>query len=408
MQPDSYRVSSAYTGGVASSSSSAELPSHTCPACAASEMVPLVDVGRVPVLSGVTFADRRDALASPAARMRLLSCPACCHVYNVAFDPSRLDYDVNYDNSLHHSRTFQAYSDALADRLAREYHLRGKHVVELGCGKGHFLVDLCRIAGARGTGYDRSYAGEVSDPAVVFVQDNLSWDEPHDFDFVVSRHVVEHLVGPMDFLAGLRRACGTREVSGYIEVPDAIYDFERSPWNLHYPHVSYFSATSLARFAVRGGFGVLHLARSFEGQYLSLEIGVNVPTPDQVSFAGMGLHREREILAAFRENYPGMVQGWRDRLGAIGYDKCVVWGGGAKGLGFLNAVDPEHQIAAVVDLNPAKSGEYLPVTGHRIVGPDELRSLAVSTVVITNPTYRREIEASLVDLGVHAEVVCAH
>jgi SAM-dependent methyltransferase len=329
-------------------------------------------------------------------------------VYNIAFDPTLLDYDVDYDNTLHHSRTFQAYSDALVQRLARDYNLQGKHVVELGCGKGHFLIDLCRTTGARGTGYDRSYAGEVTDPSVTFVRDYLSWDRPGDFDFFVSRHVVEHLVEPMDFLAGLRQACGTGEVSGYVEVPDAIYDFERSPWNCHYPHVSYFSATSLARFAIRAGFGLLRLVRSFEGQYLALEIGVNVPTPDQVSFTGMGLHREREILAEFRQDYPRMVQEWRGRLEERGYDKCIVWGAGAKGLGFLNAVDPERRLAGVIDLNPAKSGQFLPVTGHRIIGPEELRPQAVSTVVITNPAYRREIEAALVELDIHAEVLSAH
>jgi SAM-dependent methyltransferase len=382
--------------------------SRTCPACAAAEMEPLADLGRVPVFSGVTFEDLGEALRSPAARMELLSCLTCCHVYNIAFQPELLDYDVDYDNTLHHSRTFQAYSDGLVQRLAHDYDLRGRQIVELGCGKGHFLVDLCRTTGAYGTGYDRSYAGEVTDPNVSFVRDYLSWDYPGDFDFFVSRHVVEHLVEPMDFLSGLRRACSRRKVSGYIEVPDAIYDFERSPWNCHYPHVSYFSATSLARSAIRAGFGLVRLVRSFEGQYLALEIGVNVPTPDEISFTGMGLHREREILAEFRENYAGMVQGWKDRLQERGYDKCVVWGAGAKGLGFLNAVDPERQLAAVVDLNPAKSGHFLPVTGHRIIGPDELRSQAVSTVIITNPAYRREIAATLIELGVHAEVLSAH
>lgn len=314
----------------------------------------LADLGRVPVFSGVTFAEQDEALASPAARMELVFCPACCLVYNVAFDPALIDYDVNYDNSLHYSNTFQAYASDLARRLAREYDLQGRHVVELGCGKGHFLVDLCLAADARGTGYDRSYAGAVTDRRVSFVRDYMSWDDPADFDFFISRHVLEHLAEPHEFLTGLRKACGRRKVRGYIEVPDAIYDFDRSPWNCHYPHVSYFSATALARLAIRAAFGLLRLVRSFEGQYLALELGVNVPTPDQVTFTGMGLQREREILVAFRESYPRMVQGWRDLLDSVGDEHCIVWGAGAKGLGFLNAIDPERRIAAVVDLNPAK------------------------------------------------------
>jgi SAM-dependent methyltransferase len=385
-----------------------ERSSLTCPACGAAEMEPLADLDRVPVLSGVTFIDRDEALASPAAPMEVAVCPACTHVYNIAFDPVLIDYDVDYDNSLHHSTIFQAYAHELVRRLASEYDLKGGHIVELGCGKGHFLVDLCRETGAYGTGYDRSYAGDVSDPRVGFVRDYLPFDRPGDFDFFVSRHVVEHLQDPHGFLTGLRQVCGTKPVRGYIEVPDAIYDFDRSPWNLHYPHVSYFSATSLGRLAVRAGFGILRLIRSFEGQYLALELGVNVPTPDQDAFVGMGLRREREILRAFGQRYPEMVEDWKNRLDTVGYETCVLWGAGAKGLGFLNAVDPDRQMAAVVDLNPAKSGHFLPVTGHEVIGPADLASMSVSTVVITNPAYRTEIETSLRQLGVGAEVISAH
>jgi SAM-dependent methyltransferase len=381
---------------------------RTCVACGACEMQPLADLGLVPVLSGVTFEDREEALASPTAPMELVYCPACTHVYNIAFDESFMDYTIDYDNTLHYSSTFQAYASDVAARLAREYELEGRHVVEIGCGKGHFLVELCRSAGCNGTGFDRSYAGDVKDPAVTFVRDYMSWDDPPAFDFFVSRHVLEHVTQPHEFLAGLRRACGTRHIRGYIEVPDAIYDFERSPWNCHYPHVSYFSATSLARLAIRAGFGLLRLVRSFEGQYLAMELGVNVLTPDEITFTGMGLHREREILITFHENYKGIVSGWQERIDTVGFDLTALWGAGAKGLGFLNAVDPDSRLAAVVDLNPLKRGQYLPVTGHRIHAPSELRGRDIRTVIITNPSYRHEIESSLRDLGLRSSVLLAH
>lgn len=371
-------------------------------------MQPLADLGLVAVDSGVTFGTREKALAAPAAPMELVYCAACCHAYNIAFNDRLIDYDVNYDNTLHYSRTFQKYAVELADRLARRYQLRDKLVVELGCGKGQFLAELCAAAGCIGIGFDRSYDGGVEEPGVTFVRDYMSWVDHPAFDFFVSRHVLEHLRDPHGFLTGLRRACGTRRVHGYIEVPDAIYDFERSPWNCHYPHVSYFSATSLKRLAIRAGFGVLRLARSFEGQYLALELGVNVPTPDRIIFQGMGLHREREILGAFHGAHKTTVTTWQQRLETAGYERCAVWGAGAKGLGFLTSVDPHGRLGAVVDVNPAKRGRFLPFTGHRISGPDDLRGRDITTVVITNPSYRREIEAAVGELGLGAEVVSAH
>ncbi|HVS68989.1 MAG TPA: class I SAM-dependent methyltransferase [Mycobacteriales bacterium] len=381
--------------------------SVTCVACGAGELEPMADLGQVPVLSGVTFDDERSALESPSARMTLACCPACCLAYNTSFDASLIEYDASYDNSLHHSATFQGYASELAGRLAREYDLRHKQVVELGCGKGHFLVELCRRAGARGIGYDPSYDGEVTAPEVTFVRDFISWDEPGEWDFFVARHVVEHLPDPWDYLSSLRAACGTRRVCGYIEVPDAIYDFERSPWNCHYPHVSYFSATALARLAIRAGFALLRLVRAFDGQYLALEVGLNGPTPDRIPFTGMGLRREREILESFRDQYPKVATDWRNRLESYGLERCAVWGAGAKGLAFLAAVDPGREIGAVVDLNPGKQGRFLP-TGHQIRTPAELAGGDIAAVIITNPSYRAEIEQTLAAVDIRAEVIAAH
>ena len=386
----------------------AAVSSYRCPACAAADLQPLADLGLVPVLSGVTFASEQEAVNSAAGHMQLRSCPACGHSSNIAFDPTLVQYDTEYDNSLHHSRVFQGYAQQLAARLAREYDLAGRRVVELGSGKGHFLDDLCRLADATGTGYDPSYAGEVHDPRVEFVQAFLDFDQPADFDFFVARHVVEHIADPLQFLTALLSACGTRPVSGYIEVPDAIYDFDHSPWNCTYQHVSYFSATSLLRLAVRAGFAVRQLMRSFEGQYLGLEVSVNQAIADDAPFDGMGLRREHHVLTTFRDGYPRLVQQWRDRLGRVGYEHSVLWGAGAKGLEFLNAVDPERQLAAVVDLNPAKHKRYLPVTGHLVLQPESLRDRQVSTVIVINRVYEQEIAAQLRALQVDADVIVAH
>ena len=370
-------------------------------------MEPLADLGSVPVFLGVAFDDQEGARASPAAPLKLHACPACAHVYNVAFDPDLIDYG-DFDNTLHHSGAFQAFSSELSRRLAGEYLSTGFHVVEIGCGKGHFLVELCRAADCRGTGYDTSYDGEVSDERVSFRRSYMSWNEKSTFDFFVSRHVLEHIAEPYDFLIGLRKACGRRGVAGYIEVPDAIYDFDRSPWNCIYPHVSYFSATSLARLAIRAGFEILGLSRSFEGQYLSLELGVNMAMPDEVHLGGMGLRAERSILADFPRRHAKIVEAWRDRLETIGYEHCALWGAGAKGLGFVHAVDPDGRLAAVVDLNPHKHGRYLPVTGHRMDPPEKLAGRDIRSVIITNPAYREEVEAALAGLGLDAAVLCAH
>ena len=146
--------------------------------------------------------------------MRLAFCSTCGFVRNVAFDPTLLGYDVDYDNSLHFSGAFNTYAGELARELARRYDLEGKEIVELGCGKGQFLIDLCRAARAHGTGFDQSYDGSLTDADVSFVQEYMSWDDHVDFDFFVSsprdRAPGRSRGVPLRAPHGLRRASGAR------------------------------------------------------------------------------------------------------------------------------------------------------------------------------------------------------
>lgn len=375
-----------------------------CPACDRASLVPTADLGVVPALCGVTFDTARAAVCSPRGELRLAYCPRCGHAFNVAYDPALIAYDGEYDNSLHHSATFAGYAAQLAKRLASDYQLEAATVLEPGCGKGDFLRELCAVAGAHGIGYDASYQGPAQVDGVRFVTGFLDVDAPDAPrpDFLVNRHVLEHLTDPYQFLAGLRRLCGDREVYGYLEVPNASYDFATAGWDCIYPHVSYFNARSLVELVQRSGFVLRTLGTAFDDIFLYAEIatrGSSAAAPAGVA------DRQLAQLAGFPTRYAATVAGWRARIGAGG--RTLLWGAGARGVAFLNAVDPQRKLAGVTDVNPGKWGRYLPVTGHLVSCPDEIAGLRPDTVIITNPAYRDEIGGQLAALGVATEVVVA-
>jgi hypothetical protein len=78
-----------------------------------------------------------------------------------------------------------------------------------------------------------------------------------------------------------------------------------------------------------------------------------------------------------------------------------------RGAQFLALVDRDLLLQSVVDLNPRKWGQFLPVTGHRVDAPSALTSLQPKAVIVTNPAYREEVAKSLADLGVTAEILVA-
>ena len=98
---------------------------HRCPACGQAVLVLFADLGEIPVLCGVHFADADAAASSPVGRMAMAYCPSCAYVRNVAFDPAVLVYDTTMDTNLHHSPAFQSFSAELVEHLGDRYRLRG-------------------------------------------------------------------------------------------------------------------------------------------------------------------------------------------------------------------------------------------------------------------------------------------
>jgi hypothetical protein len=84
-----------------------------------------------------------------------------------------------------------------------------------------------------------------------------------------------------------------------------------------------------------------------------------------------------------------------------------VWGGGSKGVTFLNLVDATSTVSRVVDLNPAKHGRFVPGTGQPFVAPVDLERAPADAVIVMNPIYADEITAMLADMGQRSEVVIA-
>lgn len=383
---------------------------NRCEACGEGDLAVFADMGQVPVLCGVHWASREEALDSPRGRMLLASCRRCAYVRNLAFEPDLMVYDTTMDTNLHHSPAFQQFSAELVSHLSERFALAGKRVLDIGCGQGEFLRELCAHAGCTGTGYDAMYAGTAGpDPSGAVFHARLAprGEALPPFDVFTSRHWFEHLADPYEFLVDLREQAGDRLVWGYVEVPDACYDLATAGWEVIYPHVSYFDAYSLCRIFRRAGWRVEATGTYFSGMFRWIEVSSADPAgepdpPDPPDLPGLA-DRDRQIAAAgaFFARHVAERDRWRRTIAdlAAAGGRPVLWGAGSRGVQFLAAVDPDRRLAGVVDVNPRKWGRFLPGGGHRVDAPQTLTELKPDAVVITNPAYREEIAAALVDLG---------
>lgn len=385
-----------------------------CPVCRTSEIEVFFTSPQAPTLIGTLWPSQAEARNCPKGPIDLGFCRHCGFIWNRAFDPARLKYTQAYDNSLHFSPYYADYARSTALRLIERYHVRHKQVLEIGCGKGDFLILLCQLGDNRGVGFDPTYEARELEPAladrITIVRDLYSERyAQHHGDLLCSRYVFEHIPQPMEFLQMIRRSLGEwRDTVVYFEVPDVYLILQNlSVWDIIYEHCSYFSPGSLAYVFEACDFTVLDIAETFENQFIGIEASPGQHDAGSAFDRTADLKKLTEAVAAFGRNLEHTVRIWQQRLEELAAtgQRTVIWGAGAKGVGFLTMLGVYEQIAYAVDINPHKHGKYLAGTGQQIVPPEFLQEYRPDVVIVMNPVYQREIEQSLVKMGLSPQVL---
>jgi SAM-dependent methyltransferase len=391
-------------------------PPGLCPSCRSSGLTSVYEQLDAPIHTSTLLDTRARAIAYPRADLRLALCPSCGLITNTAFGAPDHDYSASYEEVQSFSPRFRAYASELARTLVERHGLRGRDVLEIGCGRGDFLLELCAQTGARGYGIDPSFREErLEGPAAnrVMVERVFFTPErvPPDVAAVVCRHTLEHVHDVAAFLLALR--LGVERAGDPVvvfEVPDTWRVLrETAFWDLFYEHCSYFTAGSLARAFRAAGFAPEHLERTFDDQYLVLtaRLSADARADDGVLELEESPADVVDGAASFSKGVERARAEWGDLLRTARErgETSVIWGAGSKGVGFLSALGLGDEVAFAVDVNPAKHGMFMSGTGHEIIAPERLREIGPSTVVVMNPAYVDEIGADLARLGVDARVL---
>jgi SAM-dependent methyltransferase len=357
---------------------------------------------------------REEARRYPLGDLRLLACRECGFISNVEFSYEMQGEIDAYETAQGFSARFSAYQHQLCVDLAGRHDLRGRRVVEIGCGSGDFLRTLCEVADCSGVGYDPTLADvqvtHSTDDACQFVKAAFAEAEVGTaFDLLVCRHTLEHMAAPGELVRLCRaasRASGESPV--FFEVPDVARILENCAfWDIYYEHCSYFSMGSLARLFRRCGFEILDLERVYDDQYLL----ITARPADRAASEPFAQENDLEQIltsaASFKKRSERILADWRDRLqrAAQAKAKVALWGSGSKAAGFLATLGIREQIPYIVDINPRKQGLFQAGTGQEIAAPERLREYRPDLLVIMNASYRDEIEAVLRHMDLEPEIL---
>lgn len=388
----------------------------SCPSCGSRGLAIFHEQQGIPVHSCRLVSTREEAETFPRGDLRLGFCTRCGFVTNTAFDASVQDYSLAYEETQGFSPRFQEFMRDLAKRLVDRHDLHDRSLLEIGSGKGEFLVLLCELGPNHGVGIDPSFAEDriESEAAarIRFVKDLYS-EKYADLtgDFVICRHTLEHIHETGHFMRLLRGSIGERrDVVLFFELPETMRVLrEVAFWDLYYEHCSYFTSGSLARLFRLSGFEVTEIELAYDDQYILLE------ARPVASVAGTPFQLEEDpeevadAIELFRIAFLRTIDNWRGELREL-HEKggrAVVWGSGSKGVSFLTTLDIHDEIEFVVDINPYKHGKYMAGTGQMIVAPGHLVEYRPDLVIAMNAIYLEEIRADLTRMGVDARLVAA-
>jgi ubiquinone/menaquinone biosynthesis C-methylase UbiE len=317
-------------------------------------------------------------------------------VFNSAFDAALIPYDARYENRQCFSTAFQEHLQTLAADLIARHRLRGKNVLEVGCGKGDFLKLLCRRAPARGTGYDTAYEGSCgrTRAGVRFYRQYVSAsDISSRFDAVICRHVIEHVADIGGFLKELHAiaiACG--DPVTILETPAFEWTADNLCfWDIFYEHCNYFTRPCLAWLCEQAGFTVTDQRLAFGGQYQLLELKAR-PKHSALSPRMPNIPLS---LTFFARRAEARLVGLEKRLQAAGVERgWAVWGAAAKGVALINRLK-KIQPRFVIDSNPAKQGCVICGACVPVIAPSDPRIRSLALVLIVNPNYEAEMTSTL-------------
>lgn len=380
---------------------------NSCPVCLSNQSEKLLSLDGFPIYQHPI--PRGEFINPPyAVDLEYYICSDCRHAYQSNYDVDVLEgiYSNYYYTPRPEDIATEAtneFSDSLSKYISNSGRALGS-ILEIGCSCGEVLDVISTLS----PNSDISAFEPNNETRKVALEKGYrvfpdfcgtSFSKKHDkkYDFIFSRHVIEHIFDFKDFFSAINDLSKDSTVLA-LETPCLDYVLKnKSMAGFHIEHVSYFSRSSLVRLLSRHGW---KLEESFETKlgnmimFFNKGIGVDLkfPDPDVDSFQ-LYVDESKSFVS--------------EKLKSSN-KKIAMWGAGSLGrikmsfMGFTPTV--------VIDSNPNKVSRYYPgIPDLNIMLVDDWISLNYLNqdewVILIASTFVREISRKIKSLGWSGEVL---
>ncbi len=279
-------------------------------------------------------------------------------------------------------------------RLVQRHSLKGKKVLEIGCGCGEYS-EIMMQSGMN------IYGIEYSEDAVkecirkglnvsqAFIENSSNILDSAPFNMFFMLNFLEHLPNPNLTLEGIYNNLAN-DATGIIEVPNFDMILQRNLFTEFIPdHLCYFTNETLCTTLALNGFEVVECNEIWHGYILSAfvrkapETGkkktVDIKTINTLDLS----HFEK-----LRDELKGKIDKYISRFRP---GKVAIWGAGHQALAIIALTNLSKKIRYVIDSAPFKQGKYTPATHIPVMSPDTLKTDKVDAVIVMAASYSDEV-----------------
>ncbi len=387
----------------------------SCACCGAEGLLAFYETVGIPVQRDGRHTSYEQAIACPRGDVKLAFCTSCGFIANVAFDSALAESLGAHPPTPAAAEMIDAPARALAQLWIDRYQLRGRSVLEIGCGQGEFLAMMCAAGDCRGTGFDPAFHPSRHpaplDERLTFVAER--YGPAHAgvaADFVLCRDKLQSIANAGDFVRGVRVVIGERYETGVgFEVPEAMRVLRGGAfWDVGYAQPSYFNPGSLARLFRSAGFELIDLRVERGGRSLIVEAHA-APGPTAMrADVEDDLAATSDAVAAFARTGAAAMVRWTEAIRAARADgkRVALWGAGPRTVGFLSTLRlGVDLVPSVLDADPLRHGTFLPATGQPVLRPEQVRECPPQVVILLSPDERIEMSNRLERAGIVADVL---
>src|SRR5258706_4256309 len=171
----------------------------------------------VPLFQNKVYPTSELALVAEKGEVELVQSLISGFVFNKAFTPHIMNYDVLYQNEQSNSAFFKNHLLNVL-HLLKSFGIESKKVVEIGCGKGVFF-DMMLSESIDCWGYDPTYEGNNERIKKEYFDETK---KEVAADVIIMRHTLEHITRPFSFLHTIAKA---NDYKGFLFVEVPTFDW---------------------------------------------------------------------------------------------------------------------------------------------------------------------------------------